>query len=165
MHFKIDEATHSAIFGPRDDLGVTTPGRSRHCKTCGGWHRLDRPWPHNCRPPAPARNRNLATPQIAPKFEPFKTGVLDGAAVISNRYEKSEYMKRNDLVEHETGVGDRNGWVEDYETEREIVADLKRFHETDPENLPPDLKAQRMDEAGSLDDGSEINASDIEVVK
>lgn len=23
--------------------------RERFCKVCKGWHRLDQPWPHNCR--------------------------------------------------------------------------------------------------------------------
>lgn len=24
--------------------------RERYCRACGGWHALDRPWPHNCLP-------------------------------------------------------------------------------------------------------------------
>lgn len=156
---------HARVFGPRDDLDNAGPGRSRRCKVCMGWHRLDRPWPHNCRAEAPRRNPNLAAPQIAPSFEPFRTGALDTAEVITSRAEKREYMKRHDLVEYDAGVSNAPTWVEQIEYERGIVTDLKRFHETDPINLSPDLKAQPMDDRGSLDEGTEINASDIEVVK
>lgn len=153
------------VFGPKDELDSSGPGKSRKCKMCGGWHRLDQPWPHNCRPEAPRRNPNLHTPQLAPKFEAFRTGVLEGSEIINDRADKREYMKRNDLVEYDEGVTNEPSWVEQIEYEREIVDDLKRFHEIDSENLSPDLKAQDMDDGGSLDDGTEINATDIEVVK
>lgn len=152
------------VFGPKDDLDSSGPGRSRNCKVCGGWHRLDQPWPHNCRKEGPRRNLNLHTPQLMPKFEEFRTGVLEGSEIINDRADKREYMKRNGLVEYDEGVTNDPSWVEQIEYEREIVADLKRFHETDSENLPPDLKAQQMDESGSLDEGTEISSTDIEVV-
>lgn len=153
------------VFGPQDDLDSTGPGRSRKCKVCDGWHRLDRPWPHNCRSEAPRRNPNLHAPQLAPRFEAFRTGVTETAETIGSRNEKREYMKRHDLVEYDDGVTNEASWVEKIEHERDIVADLKRFHEIDSENLSPDLKAQSMDEGGSLDEGTEISATDIEVVK
>lgn len=165
MRYAVDPERHAAIFGPKDDLGDEGPGRSRKCRTCGGWHRLDRPWPHNCRPPAPPRNPELATPQVAPPFQPFKTGVLNTAEVITNRYEKQEYMKRNDLIEHDPGIGKRNDWVEEYDNRRDIIADIKRFEETDPLNLPPEYKAQPMERDGSLADGTEIETSNIEVIE
>lgn len=161
----ISAEQHARVFGPRDDLDITGHGRSRKCKVCDGWHRLDQPWPHNCRTEAPRSNPKLATPQIAPPFQAFKTGQLDNAKVITSRAEKAEYMRRNDLVEYDTGVSNEETWVEKRECERGIVRDIKRFIETDPLNLPPDLKAQPMNEGGSLDDGTEISASDIEVVK
>ena len=162
MQYDIDPGRHAKIFGGNAEDRET--GRSRRCRSCGGWHRLDRPWPHNCRAPAPPPQR-LAAPQLAPKFEPFKTGLLDSAEVIGSRNDKREYMRRNDLVEYDNGVGRRNEWVEDHETGREIVETIKRFHETDSENLPPDLRAQRMDAAGSLDEGTEISATDIKVIE
>lgn len=140
------------------------PGRSRKCKVCGDWHKLDRPWPHNCRSEAPPR-ADFPAPLLAPKFDPFMTGQTGTAEYIADRRAKREFMERNDLVEFDEGVGQRNDWVEQHEHEREIVADLKRFHETDPLNLPPDLKAGRLDETGSLSEGTEINADSIEVIK
>jgi len=161
--YEMTPERHTEIFGPpsREDPGV---GRSRLCRTCGGWHKLSA-WPHNCRPPQIGPTQKLAAPQLAPSFEPFKTGKLDTAEVIGSRGDKREYMKRNDLVEYDTGIGDRNDWVEEYDNGRQIVADIKRFHETDPENLSPDLKAQRMDDAGSLDEGTEIETENMEIVK
>lgn len=165
MRYSINPDRHAAIFGKAPIALDETPGRSRLCRSCGDWHRLDKPWPHNCRKEGPRRNPNLAMPQIAPSFQPFKTGALDSAEVITSRDDKREFMKRNDLVEYDEGVGKRNEWVEEYENGRDIVADIKRFHETDPLALPPDLKAQPMDEGGSLDEGTEINAAEIEVIK
>lgn len=165
MRLGISQKDFERIFGLKGDLDSTGPGRSKRCKVCGGWHRLDKPWPHNCRAKAPPRNPNLHTPQLAPAFQSFRTGVLDDAVTITNRHEKREYMKRNGLVEYDEGVSNTPTWVEKKQYEREIVEDIKRFHETDPLNLPPDLKAIPMDETGSLDKGTEISATDIEVVK
>lgn len=164
MHYQMDPARHAAIFGPRDDLEPDVPGRKRRCRVCGDWHRTDRPWPHNCRPEAAPRNRDLSTPQIAPPFEPFKAGAVEEPEVISSRNDKREYMKRHDLVEYDSGVGDRNEWVEQHEERREIVDTLKRFHETDPLNLSPEQKGLPMEE-GSLEEGTEIETDDIEVIK
>lgn len=161
----VSQKDYNRVFGPKDDLDSTGAGRSRKCKMCGGWHRLDQPWPHNCRPEAPKRNQNLKTPQLAPKFEAFRTGALESAEVINSRADKREYMKKNDLVEYDNGITNKQSWVEQIEYENEIVADLKRFHEIDSENLTPDLKAQRMEESGTLDEGTEINVTDIEIVK
>jgi len=162
MRYAADPTQHARIFGAPER--AEAPGRSRKCRTCDGWHRLDRPWPHNCRPPAPPRNKDLATPQVAPPFQPFRTGKLDHAETITNRHEKHEYMERNDLAEYDAGVGHRNEWAEHYDYERGVVSDIKRFIETDPLAIPPDLKAQPMEESGSLDDGTEIS-TDIEVIK
>lgn len=164
MQYNMTPERHAAIFGKKREE-PEEPGRSRKCKVCGDWHRLDKPWPHNCRGEAPRRNKNLATPKLAPTFHAFKTGVLPGAEVIGSRNDKREYMKRNDLVEYDEGVDHRNEWVEERENERDIVADIKRFRETDELALPPDLKAQRFDEGGSLDEGTEIEVDDIEVIK
>ena len=123
-----------SVFGPRaDDAG---PGRYRLCRSCGDWHSLDRRWPHNCRPPAPPRNPDLATPQIAPPFEPFRTGMLDGAVTIGSRAEKRAYMDRHDLVEWDDGVKpDREPSERDQK--REFAEQVKRFAETDPLNIEP----------------------------
>lgn len=155
-------AEFNRIFGRPEP--AEAPGRSRRCKACGGWHRLDRPWPHNCRRESPPR-ADFPAPLLAPKFEPFMTGRSDTAEYIGDRRAKREFMERHDLAEYDPGVGQRNDWVEQREHERQVVADLKRFHETDPINLPPDLRAQPMDTRGSLAEGTEISADSIEVVK
>jgi hypothetical protein len=166
MRYAMPADTHARIFGPKDDLGDEAIGRSRKCKSCGGWHSTSKPWPHNCRKPAPPRNPNLTTPQLAPSFQPFKTGVMETAEVISSRNEKRAYMERNDLVEHDEGVGVKNEWVEAHENERGLVSDIKRFIETDPLNIPPDLKVQEhVGDSGSLDEGTEISIDNLEVAK
>jgi hypothetical protein len=164
MHYVTDPEKHAAIFGPKPTAMDDAPGRSRKCKSCGDWHRLDKPWPHNCRPPK-RQMQILEAPQLAPGFDAFVTGMTDTAEIIGSRNDKREYMKRNDLVEHDTGVDKNADWVENIEYERELVQDIKRFSETPSENLSPDLRAQKMDKGGSLDEGTEINIDDIEVAK
>ena len=148
---------YDRVFGPA--LEERETGRSRLCRTCGGWHRTDRPWPHNCRAPAPPRNPNLSTPQIAPPFQPFRTGVLEDAEIINSRHEKQEYMAKNDLVEWDAGVEpDREP------TEREFVEtfakDVKRFAQVDPLSIEP------VDRIGETDtDGAgEIDTEGMQVL-
>jgi hypothetical protein len=147
---------YSRIFGTtHKERGA---GRSKLCKTCGGWHKLDA-WPHNCRPPAPPCS-HLSAPQLAPRFEEFKTGVLDTAEVIGDRKAKREFMERHDLVEHDEGVAPppeptKREWIEDF------VQDFKRAQEEDPLNRPP------VDVIGQTDtDGAgEIDVSEVEIIK
>lgn len=151
---------YARIFGPRDDLD-SAPGRSRKCKVCGGWHRLEQPWPHNCRSEAPPR-ADFPTPQLAPSFQPFMTGPGADAEYIGSRNDKRQYMERNDLAEYDAGVGRRNEWVEEIEQDRELVQTIKRTLETDPLELPP------MEHIGETDldtSGTEIITEDIEVAK
>lgn len=145
---------YSRIFG-RPETG--TPGRSKLCRTCGGWHSLQAPWPHNCRPPAPPRS-DLAAPQIAPTFSEFKTGATETAEVIGDRKAKREFMDRHDLVEFDEGVAPereptRKEWLEDF------VQDFKRAQQEDPLNRPP---IERIGES-DLDGSDEIDTSDMEV--
>ncbi|MEM8971346.1 MAG: hypothetical protein AAGD43_04685 [Pseudomonadota bacterium] len=111
------------------------------------------------------RARPPQTPMLAPAFETFKTGETETAEVITSRNEKREYMERNDLVEYDDGVSNAETWIDDKNHEREIVQDLKRFHETDPLNLSPDLKAKQMDSKDLDTDGTDINTDNIEVIK
>ena len=122
-------------------------------------HDLAKPWPHNCRPPAPPKNPDLATPQIAPPFQAFKTGELDGAEIITNRHQKREYMERNNLVEYDPGV--KPDMPSPREIERQYVEDFKRMEETDPLNIEP------LEHVGDSDNGEagEISIEDIEVAK
>jgi hypothetical protein len=153
----LSKADFERVFGPREPMEAGT--RKRSCRSCGGWHDLNKPWPHNCRPPAPPKNPDLATPQIAPPFQAFKTGELDGAEIITNRHEKREYMERHDLVEYDAGVKPDN--PSEREIEREYVQDFKRFMETDPLNIEPIDRVGEMDNDGAGD----ITVDDIEVAK
>ena len=147
---------HARIFGPREP---SAPGRSRLCKTCGDWHRLDRPWPHNCRPPAPPRSV-LPAPMLAPKFQEFVAGDVFNPVPISDPASKREYMERHDLVEWDAGVKPDREPTE-REWERDLAMDLKREAEIDPLNRPP------VDVVGrtNLDGASEIETTDMEVFK
>lgn len=144
----------AAVFGKRPERGA--PGRSRLCKSCGDWHRLDRPWPHNCREPAPPRS-HLAAPQIAPPFQEFMTGRTDTAEYIGSRNDKREFMERHELVEYDEGV--RPDVVSDREVERELVADFKRSMEEDPLNRPPMERIGETDTEGA----GEISMDAVEV--
>lgn len=165
MRYSIDPERHAKLFGPKDDLEAE-PGRSRKCKVCGGWHSLSKPWPHNCRAEGPRRNINLATPAIAPSFEPFRTGVLEGAEIIGSRADKREYMKKHDLVEYDEGVNNDPTWVDQKNEEREVVETIQRFRDTDTDYYEPDLKSQRMEEAApDLAESGDISTDTIEVVE
>lgn len=148
-------AEYTRIFGqPCNEPGN---GRQRLCKVCGGWHRLGA-WPHNCRSAAPARNLDLAAPQLAPRFEEFRTGMTDTAEVIADRKAKREFMARNDLVEWDDGVKPDPGpterqWKEDF------VQDFKRAQEEDPLNRPPVEVIGRTD----LDGAAEIGTAEMEI--
>lgn len=142
-----------AVFGPRN---ADTTGRSLRCRVCGGWHPKGQV-PHNCRREAPPR-ADLAAPMIAPPFQPFRTGVLDDATIITNRAEKRDYMDRNDLVEYDAGVQPERGQTP-REWQAEFVADFKRVMETDPLNRPP---VERIGET-ETDGAGEIATDDMQV--
>ncbi|MCV6826010.1 MULTISPECIES: hypothetical protein [Halocynthiibacter] len=158
----LSKEEYERVFGPKDDLD-RQPGRTRLCKTCGGWHLLNR-WPHNCMKPQDTPPQILPAPQLAPTFEPFMTGKTDTATYIGSRNDKREYMKRNDLVEYDEGV--KHDTVSEREIEREIVQDLKRFEETDPLNIPPDLKvSERVGDLEKSSDSPDVQADNVEIIK
>ena len=153
----LSQTDHERVFGPR--LEARKTGRSRRCKVCGDWHRLDRPWPHNCRSEAPPR-ADFATPMIAPAFQPFRTGVTEMGEIINNRHDKREYMARNNLVEYDDGV-QPDTEPSEQEQKREFSEQITRFEQTDPLNIKP------VDRVGETDtDGAgDIDATEIEVAK
>lgn len=152
--YRFEQDHFESIFGARPV--PADAGRSRLCKSCGDWHRLDRPWPHNCRQPAPPRS-DLAAPQIAPPFQEFMTGRTDTAAYIGSRRDKREFMDRHELVEYDEGV--RPDVVSEREVERDLVADFKRSMEEDPLNRPPMERIGETDTAGA----GEISMDSVEV--
>lgn len=147
---------YARIFGATAETGT---GRSRLCKTCGAWHALDKPWPHNCRPEAPPRS-HLASPQIAPKFEEFVTGKTDTAEIIGDRRAKRTFMDRHDLAEYDEGVSPPPPPSE-RQWEREFVQDFKRAQEEDPLNRPP------VEVIGQTDtnDAGDIDVAGMEIAK
>lgn len=147
---------YARIFGPK--LEERGAGRSRLCKSCGDWHSLSKPWPHNCREPAPPRSA-LAAPMVAPTFGEFVTGQLEGAEVIGDRKAKREYMERHDLAEYEP-IEPAKGPTE-REWEAGFVQDFKRAMEEDPLNRPPVDVIGRTDTDGA----GEISMDDVEVFK
>lgn len=161
---RVSADKHERIFG-RPSVTGARPGRRRFylCKVCGGEHQRGHT-PHNCREPMPVR-QHLASPQLAPSFHEHRTGVLDGAEIITSRNEQREYMKRHDLIQWEEGIGKRNEWVEEHETKREIIQTIKMAMERDPLSLTPEEKGLPLDEKGSLDEGTEIDTTDMEIIK
>lgn len=153
----LPEDEFTRIFGPKPEKRETV--RSRLCNVCGDWHRLDRPWPHNCRAEAPPRS-DLASPMVAPPFVPFKTGVLDGAEIIGSRRDKINFMDKHDLVEWDAGVKP-DADPSPIEQKQQFVRDFKRSIEMDPLAIEP------VDRIGETDtDGAgDIAIEDIEVAK
>ncbi|MCA0204301.1 MAG: hypothetical protein LCH92_08165 [Proteobacteria bacterium] len=152
---------YARIFGPRDPLD-SAPGRSRLCKTCGGWHPAGRV-PHNCRAPAPPRS-HLAAPQLAPRFDEFVAGAVGEPEIIGDRKAKREYMERHDFVEYDEGVGHRNTWVEDRKQLDEITATIIQMKNTDTDYYTPDMFAAPLEE-GSLAEGTEIDVDAVEAIE
>ena len=146
---------YARIFGPRQEAGV---GRSKLCKTCGGWHQAGQ-IPHNCMPERPPRS-HLAAPQLAPRFDEFMTGRTDGAEYIGDRKAKREFMERHDLVEFDEGVAPPPEMSE-REWEADFVSDFKRAIEEDPLNRPPVDVVGRSD----LEGADEVATDDMEIFK
>jgi hypothetical protein len=168
LHYAHDPAEHARIFGQPER--ADTPGRSRSCASCGGWHRTDKPWPHNCRSAPPARSA-LAAPPVYATFDAFRTGVMAGAETITSRNERREYMARHGLVDHDPGVQrEVDHWTWEREQEREVVQTVKRFMETDPLNIPPDLKAtERVGDSdlggAGVEGAGDIDTSSMEIIE
>lgn len=135
MRYNMTITQHAAIFGQPQEVSV---GRSRMCKVCGGWHSLEKPWPHNCRTPAKPRS-SLAAPMIMPDVEPHLAGADE---YIGGRVDQREFMKRNDLVEHEhfentAGPSAMKKHMESREYEQELADVAERVLQEDPLNRPP----------------------------
>jgi hypothetical protein len=151
----LDPDQFAAVFGPKREPGQ---GRSRHCNNCGDWHSLDKPWPHNCRPPAPPRNRDLAVPLLAPKFEAFRPEMF-GETIINDRAEKRAYMDQHELVEYDSGVKPTDHPT-DRQWEQEFVQDIKASMEMDPLAIEPVDVIGRTD----LNDSPEIDLAVTPVI-
>lgn len=167
MQYRFDPKKHERIFGKKtEDPLETGTGKWRKCKITGQWLRKGDPRGHNARKEPPKRNPNLSAPQLAPAFEAFRTGVLEGAETITSRNEKREYMERKGLVEHEEGVDNGETWVTAKDEERQLVEDIKTFAETDTEADVWDTYHESAAEAeGDLDtEGADIETDDMVII-
>jgi hypothetical protein len=166
--YRADPDEHARIFGAPDR--EDRPGGYRKCRTCGGWHPRGRV-PHNCRPPAPPRNPDLATPQLAPTFTPFRTGLTDNAEVIGDRRAKRNYMEKHDLAEYDEGVTKPDEhWTAQKEEEREIAELISTISQTDTDYLSDRAgfdvtNPERVGDDSSLSDGGEVDMGGVEVIK
>lgn len=159
----LSQSDFDRVFGPKDNLDSNGPGRSRKCKVCGGWHRLDMPWPHNCRSEAPPRNPDLAMPQVAPAFQPFKASVHPDAPVIGSRNDKRDYMDRNGLAEYEPGVRNEGAqWAREKEERRELEADIQRFDQTDMDYWTPEQRGDVAPTEALETDGKDVDLTTAE---
>lgn len=167
MRYAMDPEQHAAIFGPRDPMDAGGPGRFRRCRSCGGWHERGKV-PHNCRPPAPPRNPNLHTPQVAPGFAPFLAS-QQGREVISTRAERRDYMERHDLVDYDEGVRkEGEHWTEERAEIDTIKRTMAEFRQTDTDYLSniagfDVTNPERVDDTGSLDEGTEIETDGMDI--
>ena len=87
------------------------------------------------------------------------TGQTDGAEIIGDRKAKREFMARHDVVEYEPIDVPKEQSPREWEAE--FAADVKRFMEIDPLNVPPVDVIGRTDTDGAGD----IDVDAIEVFK
>jgi hypothetical protein len=65
--------------------------RERFCKVCTGWHRLDQPWPHNCREEDWTQRSELPGPMIIRDGMDAVQSMLDGKMYDSKRALRATY--------------------------------------------------------------------------
>lgn len=151
---------HAAIFGPPDDIWEEKGGKKRKCKVCGGWHKVDEPWPHNCR--EPVRNmQHLPAPRIIGDIEPH----VEGGVYIDSRQTQREFMKRNGLVEFEPFTETAGTHKQDFNSkayEEELVQDIKRSLQEDPANRPPPQMIEEVNEKATAEEA--VSTEGMEVI-
>lgn len=155
----ISAEKYAGIFGTPDDLGEKG-GRKRKCKSCGDWHSLSKPWPHNCR--EVKRNMQvLPAPRVIGDVEPH---VHDGV-LIGGRVDQREFMKKRGLVEFENFEESAGTHKQDFGSkayEAELVQDIKRSLEEDPLNRPPPQMIEEVNEKATADEA--ISTENMEVI-
>lgn len=151
---------HAAIFGQPDEIWGEKGGKKRNCKVCGGWHRVDKPLPHNCRPalrPAPI----LSAPMIISDIEPH----VEGGVYIDSRKAQREFMEKNGLVEYEQFSETAGTHKQDFDSktyEQELVQDIKRAIQTDPLNRPPPQMIEEVNEKATVEEA--VSTEGMEVI-
>ncbi|MEM1149297.1 MAG: hypothetical protein AAGI03_01900 [Pseudomonadota bacterium] len=160
MQYAMEAERHARLFGPK--LEDSSVGRTRKCKVCGGWHRTDQPWPHNCREPAPPRS-DLAAPQLAPGFHEHVHGAGGpDATYIGDRGAQREFMKREGLANWEPGIGKRPDWVAEAEHRESIRETIKKAEQISDETRDGLL---HVEDVGKQTPDVDTKAPDIPVMK
>lgn len=110
----------------------------RLCRVCGGWHRLDQPLPHNCRPEAPRRG-NYAAPRVQMDtmdllWHPHDGAKYDSKAVFRAVTRAAGAEEVGDEVQHDQ----RTRSDASHEDVRQAVAMLEQGYKPDvqSETLP-----------------------------
>lgn len=150
---------HAAIFGPPDDIWGEKQGRKRKCKVCGGWHLVDEPLPHNCRP-APRPASLLSAPMIIGDIEPH----VEGGVYIDSRQTQRKFMQQNGLVEFEPFKETAGTHKQDFnskEYEAELVSDIKQAMQTSPENRPPPQMIEEVNEKATAEEAVSTEGMEI----
>ena len=63
----------------------------RSCKVCGGWHDLEKPWPHNCLPETNHKRSHLSAPMfIKDCMDPVQS-MVDGKMYDSKATLRASY--------------------------------------------------------------------------
>lgn len=66
--------------------------RERFCKVCGGWHDVEKLWPHNCLKPATGVRGDVPAPMvIADSIEPTQS-MADGKFYTSKSALRATYL-------------------------------------------------------------------------
>lgn len=162
---RVSADRHNAIFGKPTATGKRVGRRRYYINRHTDEITLRGTEGHNLLEPLPPANRDLSSPQIAPTFQEHVAGDHRDPVVIGDRSAKRDYMERNGLAEYDEGVGHRNEWVEERQNMEDIVDTVKMAMERDPLSLEPWEKPQRLDEKGSLAEGTEIDTGNMEIVE
>ena len=97
----------------------------RHCRCCGDWHSLEKPWPHNCISHfgAPPERSHLPAPMQIRDCMDHVLNHAEGRMYDSQRaYEKAvraagcEIVGNENLAKH----------ITPYEAPRDVGSDIKR---------------------------------------
>ena len=99
--------------------------RQRFCKVCRGWHDLDEPWPHNCRPEPNYSRSDLPLPQVARTSLDDLWNPVDGQKYSCSRnFEKAVKAKGCEIIGNDSSL--RNARPKPIESPKGVGEDLKR---------------------------------------
>ena len=103
----------------------------RYCKTCTGWHDLDRPWPDNCRQEDWRQRSELPAPYTISFVDevgskPVKS-MLDGKYYLSKKKLRQTY-KDHGMIEvgNDSSVTNPKPFVKPKPDRKEIRAAVRR---------------------------------------